>query len=60
MTDYKRWKMIVCSNPKYPPVIIEERIFSVPSDITDIDKVEQFIEEITGVEVLKIKGELLE
>lgn len=54
---YKKYKITFNSNPEYPPVNMETKTFSVPSDITSIDEVNQFITDITGVFIIKNWGE---
>ena len=59
MTTYDRYNITFSSNPEYPPVIVQDKIFSVPSDITSINEVNNYLHEITGIIIICNKGKVI-
>ena len=59
VNKYDQYKITFCSNPEYPPVIVEDKTFSVPNDITSIDDVNEYLTELTGIFIIRNCGKLL-
>lgn len=59
MTTYDRYNITFSSNPEYTPVSVQDKIFSVPSDITSIDEVNNYLHELTGIFIIVNWGKII-
>jgi hypothetical protein len=59
MTTYDQYRITFSSNPEYPPVIVQDKTFSVPNDITSIDDVNEYLHELTGIFIINNWGKII-
>ena len=59
MTKYHQYRITFSSNPEYTPVIVQDKTFSVPSDITSIDDVNEYLHELTGIFIINNWGKVI-